>query len=117
MFTAASIPLLLLAAPAPALPTLQWKFREGDTFTLRTQTKAKAVTTVMGNEIASDQETIAIFRYTVKTVKRDGGVVLELKIDDLSCKITSAGTENKGAGRPLRGASLTVTLDPQRRVT
>jgi hypothetical protein len=116
--TTPAILSLILAAPAPPLPTVQWKFREGETFTLRSEMTGKSVVKVMGMETSQNQQQSLTHRFTVQKVNRDGSVELEMFVVDATSKVELGGgapIETPGLEK-LRGAKFTFTLNARREV-
>jgi hypothetical protein len=110
---------LILAAPAPLLPTMQWKFREGQTFTLRSETTAKSALKVLGMDMTQNQQQALTHRFTVQKVNRDGSVEFEMFVVDASGKVEMGGgapIEIPGLEK-LRGAKFNFTLNARREVT
>jgi hypothetical protein len=105
------------ALPAYGQVRLEWRLKEGDTFSVEEVAKARHVfTTASGNKIPSGQTTAAVTRFTV--VKRLGDkVVVEQKVESFN---VTADTKldadvERLAGR-MKGTALTLTLDARGRV-
>src|SRR5262245_21087403 len=83
----ASLVTLAFCGPAFGQASLQWKFKEGDTFYLEEKIVSKTTTDVLGMKNTEEQTQIRISSFVVKSRTRDG-VVLEQRIESWKSKIT-----------------------------
>jgi hypothetical protein len=109
--------LSVLALPASAQVTMQWKFSEGDKFFVEEVADMKMTISLMGKDIKQEQKTTQVSSYTVKKKTADS-VVLVQKIEGVDVKVQGGfGGEMDKFMEKLKGASFTVTLSNDGKVT
>ncbi len=120
MFSQAWLTLVLaLHAPAPAAEEpsvkLQWNFKEGDVFYLRTDLTIKQTISGAGRKVDQTIDQSTLTRYTVKKKNADKSVVLEQTTVDLKGKADLPGFDD--AQKRMKGATLLLTLDANGELT
>jgi len=117
--------LLVVAFPAPAddaAVKLEWKFKKGDKFFLKTDSTVKQTmrTPSLNKELKLETEQTTVFSVTVQDVAADKSVVLEYKIEALTAKSSVGGgtaAADERLQQQLGGTTFTVTLGPRGEVT
>jgi hypothetical protein len=108
-----------LAAPASAQSgtKLEWKFKEGQTFYLEDVSTMKIKGTFGDKNFEQTQKTTLVTSYKVLRVSEDSAVIVQ-KVEAVEPK--SEGTFSKDLGKlteKLKGATFTVTLSKENKVT
>jgi hypothetical protein len=96
---------LLVVAPAPQTPGLRWKFREGDVFRYRVETKQASKLQKGGPESGS----VVVRRFTVKKLNKDGSAEIEARIESFQMKPRQEDTKQLAW---LRETGFTITVTP-----
>jgi hypothetical protein len=118
--------VVVVAFPAPAddaAVKLEWKFKKGDQFFLKTDSIVKQTmrTPALNKELKLDTEQTTVFRVTVQNdPTSDKSVVLEYKIESSTAKSSTAGgaaAADEKLQQQLAGLTFTVTLSPKGEVT
>lgn len=107
--------LVGMAVPAHAQVTLEWKFKEGDTFYVEGISDTKQTIKVAGQAMPQDMEQTIVESF--KVVKVDGSkVILERKIESVKMKSAGPGAEEgEKVAKKMEGCTFTITLTPKNR--
>jgi hypothetical protein len=103
--------LAVTVVPAFAQVKLAWKLKEGDTFYLETSVLIKQEMKSNGKEVKQDTDNTTVTRFTVKKKTKEGGFVLEQKIESVKVKAAPGPlTDAQKLADQMKGATLTLTL-------
>ena len=108
---------LLLAAAAPATEPVQlrWHLEPHKPFYLQWKARKELWQTRMGTQTHSTHDVGIVYRVEPLEVKPGGGVVLELRVEELTHQVVGGAPDY--SMRPLEGEPVRVTLDGRLRVT
>ena len=110
-----SVLLLSVAAlPAWAQVTIEWKFKEGDTFYLQTVTNSKQKMKALSKDMNLDMEQTLLLGFKVEKKESDGSLVLKETVEGLMIK-SASGTGQ--ADEKIQGATFTITFNPKMEIT
>jgi len=112
--------VVILGAAAPAYGQevkLRWKFKEGDKFYVEDVQTTKTDVSVLGQQIKEEAKTTTVTSYTVKSVKSDS-IVLVQKIESVDSRSQGGlGGSTEKIKEKMKGATFTVTITPDGKVT
>src|SRR5262249_38480199 len=103
-----------LAWPAQGQTVLQWKFKEGETFSYEIQEDLKLTYELLGTKNTSEASAKVIRRFTILESHSEGTTVIRLR-EELG-KLTASGGLAAGFQdyrKLLDGATYTLTLSPR----
>jgi hypothetical protein len=112
MFATATLALLLAAQNDTY--TLQWKFKEGETFYSKTTAASDFTVEVMGQKIEQTVTMKMVQRFKVKSAK-EGATVVELT--NLDFGLDAPGLPGANVGDKFKNVTFTATLDKDLEVT
>jgi hypothetical protein len=113
--------VLLAGVGAPAYGQegikLQWKFKEGSKFYVEEAQTSKLNVTVLGMQVKEEGKTTIVTSYHIKKVGTDS-IVMVQKFEEVDHKSQGelGGATEKLYGK-LKGATFTITMTPEGKVT
>jgi hypothetical protein len=112
--------VLLASVAAPAYGQevkLQWKFKEGAKFYVEDVQTTKTNVSVLGMQVKEEGKTTMVTSYHIKKVGTDS-IVMVQKIEDVEHKSQGGlGGATEKIFEKLKGATFTITMTPEGKVT
>src|SRR5262245_36771640 len=121
---ALALVLGLAGASARAQQPLEWKFKKDDAFRYKTVSTLKQIMKLLdkagkpeGKELVQDIEYTIVVGYKVLDVTKDGGAVLEMKVESMSFKNAASIGAPAVDDDKVKGATFKLTLSAKREPT